>query len=80
MDRQLWMVIFGVAAIVLYTASWVFQIMEYPGKNLLRVGAAIPFLIGAGILLYDRWKRNSYHKPKKKNDWSDILGEEEENN
>ena len=80
MDRQLAMLIFGIAAIVLYSASWVMQIFGFPGHNFLRVSALAPFAIGLGILLYDRYKKANYYKKDKKreNGWEDLLGEDEE--
>lgn len=81
MDRQKLMLVFGIAAIVLYTASWVMQIFGLDGHNYLRLSAVLPFLIGLGILLYDRYKKANYYKSDKKkqdNGWEDILGEEEE--
>ncbi len=76
------MLIFGIAAIALYTASWAMQIFGVPGHNYLRVSAILPFVIGLGILLYDRYKKANYYKgdskKKKDNGWEDILGEEED--
>lgn len=80
MDRQLWMVAMGVTAIVIYSLSWVMQWMHWPGKDWVRLSALVPFLIGAGILLYDRAKKAKAQGRARKNGWEDILGEEEEEN
>lgn len=76
------MLVFGVAAIVLYTASWVLQIFGWPGKDIVRFAALLPFAIGLSILLYDRYKKANYYKQKdekkKDNVWEDILGDDED--
>jgi CHASE2 domain-containing sensor protein len=79
MDRQRWMVICGIVAIGLYSLSWIMQLAEIPGKGWVRLSALIPFLIGAGILLYDRaMKAKAQGRSNKgKTGWEDILGEDE---
>lgn len=79
MDRQRWMVICGIAAIALYSISWVMQLTEIPGKGWVRLSALIPFLVGGGILLYDRAKKAKAQgrTNKNKSGWEDILGDEE---
>jgi CHASE2 domain-containing sensor protein len=80
MDRQRWMVICGVAAIVLYSLSWLMQLVESPGYRWVRLTAILPFALGGGILLWDRYKRAKAQGRLKRNKtgWEDILGEEEE--
>ena len=81
MDRQLWMVICGVAALVLYSLSWIFKLLEWPGSNYVRISALIPFLIGGSIWLYDwsRKRKAQVRNKKPTTGWEDILDEEEEN-
>ena len=80
MDRQRWMVICGVAAIILYTLSWFMEWIEIPGKGWMRLSAILPFVIGGSILLYDRYKKSQAQgrQPKSKSGWEDILGDDEE--
>jgi hypothetical protein len=82
MDRQRWMVILGVAALGLYTVSWVFRWMHWPGVNMLRIAAIVPFLAGAGLWIYDQVRKSRAQAPhrsrKKGTGWEDILDEEEE--
>ena len=79
MDRQRWMVVFGIAALGLYSLSWFFRWMEYDGVNALRIAALVPFLAGAGLWVYD-WQRKNKAQAgrKRKSGWEDILGEEDE--
>ncbi len=83
MDRQRWMMICGLAAIVLYSASWVMQLLGLPGKGWVRLSALVPFAIGAGILLYDRYKKAKAQgrigatKPKGKTGWEDLLEDDD---
>ena len=76
------MVICGIAAIALYSLSWVMQWTGIPGKGWLRIAAIVPFLIGGGILLYDRSKKAKAQgrSAKGKTGWEDLLddGEGEE--
>lgn len=80
MDRQRWMVICGVTALVLYSLSWIFRWLEWPGSDYLRIAALLPFLVGAGIWVYDWRRKRSVQGPsrKRKTGWEDILEEEDE--
>lgn len=80
MDRQYWMVICGVAALVLYSISWVFRLLEWPGSGYIRIAAVVPFLIGGAIWLMDWRRKNKAQGPNRKREtgWEDILESEEE--
>jgi hypothetical protein len=80
MDRQRWMVVFGIAALGLYSLSWFFKWMEYDGVNALRIAAVVPFAIGAGLWVYDWQKKNKAQSAnrKRKTGWEDILDDEDE--
>jgi hypothetical protein len=76
------MVILGVAALALYSLSWVFRWMQWPGVDVLRIAALIPFAVGVGIWVYD-WRRKSRAQAqyrKKSTGWEDILDEEDDAN
>lgn len=79
MDRQQWMVICGIAALALYTLSWVFRWMAWPGSDYLRLGALLPFIVGASIWIYDWRRKNKAQAPNRhrKTGWEDILDDEE---
>lgn len=79
MDRQQWMVICGIAALALYTLSWVFRWMEWPGSQVLRIGALLPFIIGAALWIYDWRRKNRAQGPnrQRKTGWEDILEDED---
>ena len=73
------MVICGIAALVLYSLSWVFRWMEWPGGGYLRIGALLPFIVGASIWIYD-WQRKNKAQGRtrqRKTGWEDILDDEE---
>jgi hypothetical protein len=76
------MVICGVAALALYSVSWIFRLLEWPGVDALRIAAVFPFLVGAGIWIYDWRKKAKAQAGNKKRGtgWEDILedGEEDE--
>jgi hypothetical protein len=70
------MMICGIAAIALYTLSWLMQLVELPGYRWMRLSAAIPFVIGGVILLYDRYKKSKAQERSSKGKntgWEDIL-------
>ncbi len=69
----------GIAAIALYSFSWIMQLMDIPGKGWMRLAAIVPFLIGGGILLYDRAQKAKAQgrTPKGKIGWEDILDDGE---
>jgi hypothetical protein len=73
------MMICGIAAIALYSFSWIMQLMDIPGKGWMRLAAIVPFLIGGGILLYDRAQKSKGQgrAPKGKTGWEDILDDGE---
>jgi CHASE2 domain-containing sensor protein len=81
MDRQRWMVICGIAAIALYSLSWVMQLVESPWYRWVRLSAVLPFAVGGGILLWDRYKKAQIQgrRNKNKTGWEDILGEDDDN-
>jgi hypothetical protein len=80
MDRQFWMVLFGVAALVLYSLSWFFGLMDWPGSDYLRIASVVPFLIGGGIWLLDRQKRRKAQRENRRrpDDWKDLVEVDEE--
>jgi hypothetical protein len=80
MDRQRWMVICGIAALVLYSLSWFMRWIDIPGQQFFRIGALLPFAIGAGIWIYDWRKKNAAQSANRKRNtgWEDLLDDHDE--
>jgi hypothetical protein len=80
MDRQYWMAVFGVAALVLYSLSWLFKLMYWPGSDYLRIASLVPFLIGGSIWLlhWQRRRKAQRENRRKPDDWNDLVEVDEE--
>ena len=51
--------VLGLLAVLLYSSSWIFKFLHWPGAEILKFAALFPFLAGGLILLVGYTRRRN---------------------